>query len=524
MPENADLSLLRRFVATRDERAFAEIVRRQLDAVYSAALRRVGGDTHLAEDVAQQVFVALARKAATVASSENITGWLYGATRNEAANVVRTERRRKAREQEAHIMNEVARSTTNEADWSRVAPVLDAAIDELSENDRAAVLARFVEQRAYGEMGATWRISDDAARMRVERALEKLRGLLARRGVTSTGAALGMVLANHAVGAAPAGLAGVVTTAATAAAGTGAVSMWAAAGQFMANTKLAVGVAGVVALAAVISAVRETQARRDAEEALVAANRAHAAQVASVREWERRTLVAEQANVGLLRQVEDARAAAEKRATLRATMPVVKATPKLSPGAEGKLFLARHPEVKQALEGWAAAIAKAQSAPFLLGRGLTAAQEEEFRRLVTAWGLAPGMGPDGKEIELYVGNELGMKETQRRLRALLGEEGFKDYENFKQAMPARDMANKVVSALCFSEEPLTREQSQWLAQLLERNRGPRSSAQATQFDWDAVVAGAQEILSASQLAVLRRMRTEDQLRRALDRTPRGREE
>ncbi len=522
MPENADLSLLRRFVATRDEGAFAEIVRRQLDAVYSAALRRVGGDTHLAEDVAQQVFVALARKAATVASSENITGWLYGATRNEAANVVRTERRRKVREQEAHIMNEVAGGTANEADWSRVAPVLDAAIDELGENDRAAVLARFVERRAYGEIGATWRISEDAARMRVERALEKLRGLLARRGVTSTGAALGVALANHAVGAAPAGLAGTVATASVAAGGA-AVMPWVVVGQFMANTKLAVGVAGLLALAAVFSVVRETRARRDAEAALAVANRAQAAQAASVREWERRTLAVEQGNVGLVRQVEAARAAAEKRAALRATMAVVKATPKLSPAAEGKRFLARHPEVKQALEGWAGAIAKAQWAPFLAGRGLTAAQEDEFRRLVTAWSLAPGMGPDGKEIELHVGNELGMKETQRRLRALLGEEGFKDHENFKQAMPAREMANKVVGALCFSEEPLTQEQSQRLAQLLERNRELGGAALATKFDWESVVAGAREMLSASQLAVLGTMRTEDQLRQALDRTARVRE-
>ena len=126
MPENADAILLLRFVATRDEGAFAELVRRHLDGVYSAALRRVGGDAQLAEDVAQQVFVALARKAATVARHGAVTGWLYTATRHEAANVVRGERRRKTRETEAHLIHEMLGATGNlgEADWSRVAPVL----------------------------------------------------------------------------------------------------------------------------------------------------------------------------------------------------------------------------------------------------------------------------------------------------------------------------------------------------------------------------------------------------------------
>jgi hypothetical protein len=77
MPENADAILLRRFVATCDEGAFAELVRRRLDGVYSAALRRVGGDAQLAEDVAQQVFVALARKPGAVADTgaARVRGW-----------------------------------------------------------------------------------------------------------------------------------------------------------------------------------------------------------------------------------------------------------------------------------------------------------------------------------------------------------------------------------------------------------------------------------------------------------------
>src|SRR5882724_5024411 len=89
------------------------------------------------------------------------------------------------------------------ADWSGVAPVLDAVIDELAERDRTAVLLRFMERRAFVEIGAALGVSEDAARMRVERALDKLHALLSRRGIKSSSAALGVALANHAVVAAP---------------------------------------------------------------------------------------------------------------------------------------------------------------------------------------------------------------------------------------------------------------------------------------------------------------------------------
>src|SRR6266700_1429509 len=104
MPEDAEL--LRDYVESRSEQAFAELVRRHLNLVYSAALRRVGGDTHLAEDVSQKVFVALALQASSLRDRPALAGWLYTASRFVAVQVVRAERRRRAREQEAIIMNE----------------------------------------------------------------------------------------------------------------------------------------------------------------------------------------------------------------------------------------------------------------------------------------------------------------------------------------------------------------------------------------------------------------------------------
>ncbi|MEO5957530.1 MAG: sigma factor [Opitutaceae bacterium] len=103
-----DATLLRRYAEIRDEAAFAELVRRHLDGVYSIARRRVGGDAHLAEDVAQQVFLELARKAKRLAAHPVLAGWLFTTTRNAAANVVRGERRREARDVlPAHLCGDV---------------------------------------------------------------------------------------------------------------------------------------------------------------------------------------------------------------------------------------------------------------------------------------------------------------------------------------------------------------------------------------------------------------------------------
>ena len=218
-----DAELIRRYAEQRSEEAFAELVRRHLGLVYSAALRRLGGDAHGAADVAQGVFVKLARDAARLGGHGALTAWFYAVTRNAAVDAIRANQRRAAREQEAFTMNEilsaevrVGASAETEVEWARLRPVLDAAMDALGERDREAVLLRYFEARPFAEIGATLRVSEDAARMRVERALEKLRRVLARRGVTSTGAALGVVLAQQAVGAAPVGLAGSVVNAAAA--------------------------------------------------------------------------------------------------------------------------------------------------------------------------------------------------------------------------------------------------------------------------------------------------------------------
>jgi len=206
--------LIAEYAKRGSEAAFRELVTRYLDLVHSAALRLVGGDSHLAEDVSQAVFADLARKARTLSSDVMLGGWLHQHTCFVAAKTMRGERRRQSRERQAVEMN--ALHADSEMNFARLAPALDEAINELAEPDRTAILLRFFERHDFREVGEAIGSSEDAARMRVTRALEKLESLLKRRGITSTATALSVVLAANAVQAAPVGLAATISTAALA--------------------------------------------------------------------------------------------------------------------------------------------------------------------------------------------------------------------------------------------------------------------------------------------------------------------
>lgn len=241
---NDDSELLRRFADEGSQEAFAELVRRTVNFVYAAALRQTSGDAHLAQDVTQAVYLALACQAEKLKRHPVLTGWLHTTTRFLAIRTVRTQARWQRREQEANSMKSLLHET--EPAWESLRPVIDEALHELSETDRAALLMRFFEGRSLAEVGASIGLNENSARMRVERALEKLRARLARRGVTSTVAALGLVLTNQPVVAAPPGFAATITGPALAGAATGGCGLLPAAGV-MTTVKIALGTAGLVA-------------------------------------------------------------------------------------------------------------------------------------------------------------------------------------------------------------------------------------------------------------------------------------
>jgi len=259
-----DSQLLASFARTNSEDAFAELVQRHVHLVHSAALRQVNGDAHLAQDVAQTVFTDLARKASSLARREVLTGWLYTSAHFAAAKIIRTENRRRDREEK--FMREPIHETAPEPDWEKLRPVLDAAMHELKETDREAILLRYFENRQFAEVGAKLGLNENAARMRVERALEKLRDILTRRGI-ATATALASVISANAVQLAPANLAMTLTTTSIATAGTGTFTLL----KIMTMTKLKLGISALVVVGTATTFVIQHQAQeklREANEAL----------------------------------------------------------------------------------------------------------------------------------------------------------------------------------------------------------------------------------------------------------------
>ncbi|MEO6992016.1 MAG: sigma-70 family RNA polymerase sigma factor [Lacunisphaera sp.] len=218
-----DAELLQRYVHEHAEAAFAELVRRHLNLVYAAALRRTNGRSTLAEEIAQKVFTDLARKAAQLTNHPTLTGWLYRSTRYVAIDVARAEQRSQRLAKSLAAMPENQSPAEPPTDWGRLRPVLDEALDDLKESDREIMLLRFFQGLTFTEVGARLNIKENAARMRTERALEKLRVFLDKRGVTSTATLVGL-LASETLVAAPTYLAASVTTTAMTAAPVGTLA------------------------------------------------------------------------------------------------------------------------------------------------------------------------------------------------------------------------------------------------------------------------------------------------------------
>jgi uncharacterized protein (TIGR03435 family) len=267
MQDLDDLALLREYAANNSEAAFAELVARRADFVYSAALRQVR-DPHLAEEITQAVFIILAQKAGKISDQTILAGWLFKTTRYAAIAQTREIIKRRQRELEVQMQTELSSAALDPL-WERMSPLLDEALAALGETDRQAVLLRFFENKSLAEVGRHLGTGEDTARKRVTRALEKLHRFFNKRGVSSTTAILAGAMSANSVSAAPVALAKSVTAVALAkgaAASGSTLTLIKGALKIMAwtNVKTAVVAGAVVLLAAETTTitVKEIQKHR----------------------------------------------------------------------------------------------------------------------------------------------------------------------------------------------------------------------------------------------------------------------
>jgi RNA polymerase sigma factor (sigma-70 family) len=264
MTDVSDMDLARKYAAGDSEPAFAELVRRHINLVYSVALRCVGNAAD-AQDVTQAVFIILAQKAAGLRERTVLTGWLYETTRFTALRFLRTKNRRQFREQEAYMQSTLDESNPDSV-WQRLAPLLEDAMARLNEKERALLALRFFENKSGAETAALLGMNEWAARKRGERALEKLRTFFGKHSAVFSAAAIAGAISANSVHAAPVGLATTISVAAVtkgAAASTSTITLVKGAMKLMAWSKIKAGiVTGVVILLAAGTTTAMVQHKR----------------------------------------------------------------------------------------------------------------------------------------------------------------------------------------------------------------------------------------------------------------------
>lgn len=491
-----DAALLRRYIEGRDEGAFAELVQRHLPLVYGAALRQLDGAAHRAEEVTQSVFTDLARKADALSRRTELAGWLYTSTHFAAAKLKRTEQRRQWREQKAFTMHDLLSDAAPQVDWQRLRPVLDDAMHELGDGDRDVILQRFFQGRRFAEVGEKLGFSEDAARMRVDRALDKLRALLAKRDITSTSTALATVLANQAVGTVPAGLAASVTGAALSGSAATGVGSLAAALAFMTATKTTV-VLGIAAALTATTAIYQSNQARAAATALAAAGQESAATRARLADLETKARAAAQA------LAEREKIAAQLAAASAAITPKPQAAAATEANEQGEQqkalqgFLTNHPELRALKAEAERATRKATLEPVFRGMGLSPEQ------------IAQALAERALEAaRMKAQRNAGLKPAPdySQFRALFGDAAADQLIEFdKLRWREGGIMQKLSADLYHTDEPFTVQQKARLIAILQNARITEDENIWTEacYDWDRILVEAEPAVSPAQLQVLR---------------------
>jgi RNA polymerase sigma factor (sigma-70 family) len=462
-----DSELLSEYVGSRSEAAFSEVVHRHVDLVYSAALRMVR-DRHLAEDVTQATFAALAQNAAQLTQRAVLSGWLHRTAQNLACNTVRSEVRRRAREEEAAVMNELS-DREPEAHWKEIAPHLDSALGELDETDRDALMLRYFERKSAHEMAQILGVSDEAAQKRVSRAAERLRGELARRGVTAGAAGLFAVISANAVQAAPATLAGAISTAAASAGAAIHSSTAIAATKTIAMTTLQKTLAAAALLAAVGTTLfqahenlkmrREVQSVQQAQASLAA----QVAQVRQERDEATNRLAAAREQIAQMKTAQNSNELLRLRGnvgSLRQQLASAQAKNNSSGFSKMMSDPAMREYINQAMED----LIKRRYGPLFKELNLTPEQVDQFVGLVHD-NFKRGMQrmaalPQGvSEAQALRESDDDRESLKKQLSAVLGESGMARFNTYSRELPARttvDLLNGQLGATKLTDEQQSR--------------------------------------------------------------------
>jgi len=499
-----DSELLRRYAAG-SQAAFAELVERHIAAIYSTALRHVGSDAHRAQEIVQDVFTAVARNASTLSRRPLLISWLYTATRYTAAKVVRAERRRRIHEEQAHRMEYNNRDEAVPADWERVRPLLDEAIGALGEKDRAAVLWRFFQGKAFSEIGDLLGLSEDASRKRVERALEKMRQTLHRSGVPSTSAALSIALLENGVCAAPAGLAASVAAKATAAAASGTSI---AVVHLMAISKSSIAAAAFIGLTAIIGITGLAIGYHDSR--VLAQLQTETAQFTADRVNRLERLRGLEGRLAAVKAVP--RPSGQAAASQGTGQPV---TPE-DRAALTRRFLVAFPEAKAAFVNDTKRIWALNLAGFFQKTGVG---PDEQQRLLDD--IANQLANSLEVMDDGLVPQLQQDPTGSTIRAELGETAYQTYLQERQAFPNLAMMESRLVGDASLAEPITRQQKEALRQLLASSLATTQLGQSYDpalVDWAAAQQQAQGFLTAGQSSALEPTFLSLQLKAAVTRT------
>jgi RNA polymerase sigma factor (sigma-70 family) len=482
MQASDDMQLLQEYARGRSEEAFTALVSRHINLVYAAAPRSVNNPSH-AEEITQSVFVTLARKAGGLPRGTVLSGWLYQTARLSACKFVRTETRRLHREQQAHIQ-----STMNDPEpepWMRVGPLLDEAMAQLNEKDRDAIVLRFFEGKQLKEVGEALGTTEDAAQMRVGRALDKLRDFFQCRGITVPAGALALAISENSISAAPAGLSATVAAGAIqgSALTVSTLTSVQAAIHIMTTAKIGVAV-GLCAAATIIglqyqqiSTQKQTFQQLVAQVAQAApqaqTNRALLADLAKLRE--QNDAYAKEI-AGMQRDVAKARAHASSALTEKAAALAAAA------GKKGSVLgdILKDPDMLDFMRNQIATSVKSQYAPLVKKLNLSQEQADKFYQILIDGSLS-GVNA------LQSGNlsAADPKASEAEIQSLLGADGFAQYSAFKET--AGDQAMLALMTKDFADNPLTAGQQQQLLQAMTTARQNASAITAPVTDKAAML-------------------------------------